>query len=314
MAKPEVLVLAKLLPSVHEALDEHFTTHNYFDAADKNAFLTEVGQKVKGVATNGHAGCPPQLMNKLPNLEIISSFGVGYDAIDTEDCRARGIRVTNTPDVLNDAMAEITMGLVIALCRRLPQTDAYVRAGRWEREGNYPLTGELTGATLGILGLGRIGKEVARRAQAFKMRVVYHGRTRQKHEPYIYYSDLKDMARDADWLVSIVPGGAETDKLINREVMDALGPEGMLVSVGRGSTVDEAELIKALQEGRLGGAALDVFEDEPRMSEALFALDNVVLSPHQGSATRKTRWAMGDLLVRNLIEHFAGRPVIAPVV
>lgn len=314
MAKPDILVLAKLLPSVHEALDTHFTAHNYFEASDRQALMLEVGQKIKGVATNGHAGCPPELMSKMPNLEIISSFGVGYDAIDTEDCRARGIRVTNTPDVLNDAMAEITMGLVVALCRRLPQADAYVRAGRWDKEGNFPLTGELTGATMGIIGLGRIGKEVARRAQAFKMRVVYHGRSRQQFEPYIYYSNVKDMARDVDWLVSIVPGGAETEKLINREVLDALGPQGMLVNVGRGSTVDEAELIKALQEGRLGGAALDVFEEEPAVPEAFYGMDNVVLSPHQGSATHKTRWAMGDLVVRNLVAHFSGRPAITPVV
>ncbi|MEM6761499.1 MAG: 2-hydroxyacid dehydrogenase, partial [Pseudomonadota bacterium] len=246
--------------------------------------------------------------------EIIASFGVGYDPIDTVDCRARGITVTNTPAVLTDAMAEITLGLMISLARRLPQADAYVRAGKWNTVGHFGMTGELTGKRVGILGLGRIGKEVARRAQAFKMEVVYHGRTHQPHEPFPFYADLVDMAKDCDWLVSIVPGGESTYRIINREVMDALGPEGMLVNVGRGATVDEPELVKALQEGRLGGAAVDVFEDEPNVPEALFSMDNVVLSPHQGSATAKTRWAMGDLVVRNLRAHFAGEPAITPVV
>lgn len=310
----DILVVRPMMPSVEEALAEAFTVHKLYEADDKTAFLARVGSQVRGVATNGHTGCPPEIMNKLPNLEMISSFGVGYDAIDTEDCRTRGIRVSNTPDVLTDAMAETTMGLMIALCRRIPQADAYTRAGRWAAEGNFPLTGELTGRTLGILGLGRIGKEVARRAQAFKMQVVYHGRSRQKDEPYPYYASLVEMAKASDWLVCIVPGSAETDKIINDEVIDALGPQGMFVNVGRGSSVDEAALIKALQEGRIGGAALDVFEDEPNVPEALFPLDNVVLSPHQGSATHKTRWAMGDLVVRNLKAHFSGLPIITPVV
>jgi len=313
MAKPAVLAISKLMPSVMEALDEHFTVHKLYEAEDRNAFLTSIGHEVRGVATNGHGGCPPEIMNKTPNLEIISSFGVGYDAIDTEDCRRRGITVTNTPDVLTEAMAEITMGLIIALCRKIPQADAYVRAGKWT-SGNYPLTGELTGKTLGILGLGRIGKEVARRAQAFKMQVVYHGRNKQAYEPYPYFDNLTEMAKACDWLVCIVPGGASTDRIIDKAVIEALGPEGMLVNVGRGSSVDEPELVKALQDGRLGGAALDVFEDEPRAPEALFGLDNVVLSPHQGSATHKTRWAMGDLVVRNLQAHFSGHPPITPVV
>ncbi|MEM0908274.1 MAG: 2-hydroxyacid dehydrogenase [Pseudomonadota bacterium] len=310
----DLLIMKPLLQSVHDALEETFTVHKLYEADDATSFLTNIGTKIKGVATDGHTGCPPEILNKLPKLEIISSFGVGYDAIDTEDCRARGIRVTNTPDVLTDAVAEITLGLMLALCRRIPQADQYVRGGRWHTEGNFGLTGELTGKTLGILGLGRIGKEVGRRAQAFKMNVVYHGRTDQPHEPLPYFADLTEMAKACDWLVSIVPGGAATNKLINKDVMEALGPEGMLVNVGRGATVDEEELIKALQDGRLGGAALDVFEDEPRVPEVFYTMDNVVLSPHQGSATHKTRWAMGDLVVRNLRAHFQGLPTITPVV
>jgi len=309
----DVLIMRPMLQSALDALDATFTTHKLYEADDPNALLTAVGSRIKGVATNGHFGCPPDIMNKLPNLSIISSFGVGYDAIDVEDCRARGIVVTNTPDVLTDAMAEITMGLMIALCRRIPQADAYTRAGKWASDGPFPLTGELTGKTVGILGLGRIGKEVARRAQAFKMRVVYHGRTNQAHEPFLYYPDLVTMAKEVDWLVSIVPGGAGTKNLINREVLDALGPDGMFVNVGRGASVDEPALISALQDGRLGGAALDVFDDEPNVPEAFFGMDNVVLSPHNGSATTKTRWSMGDLVVRNLKAHLDGLPAITPV-
>jgi lactate dehydrogenase-like 2-hydroxyacid dehydrogenase len=310
----DILMTGPMHPRVHEGLEERFTVHKLHEADDTNAFLAQVGDRIRGVATSGGKGIPVETLERLPNVEIIACYGVGYDAIDTAYCRRHGIRVTNTPDVLTDAMAEITLGLMIALARKLPQADAYVRAGRWAREGDHPLTGELTGKTVGIYGLGRIGKEVARRAQAFKMRVVYHGRTQQRFEPYPYYADLAAMAREVDWLVSIVPGGQGTRHSIDRAVLDALGPEGMLVNVGRGSTVDEPELVKALQEGRLGGAALDVFENEPKVPEALFSMDNVVLSPHQGSATHKTRWSMGDLVVRNLAAHFDGLPAITPVV
>lgn len=311
MMRPDVMMLWRMLPSVGEALEESFTVHRLHEAPDRDAFLAEAGPKVRGAAV-ASAPVNAELLDRLPNLEIVSNFGVGYDNIDIAACKARNVRVTNTPDVLNDAVAETTMALMLALCRRVPQADAYVRSGRW-LDGPFPLTGELTGTTVGILGLGRIGKEIARRCQAFKMQVVYHGRHQQRFEPYPYYASLVDMARAVDWLVVVVPGGAATAKLINREVLDALGPEGMLVNVGRGTTVDEAALIAALQEGRLGGAALDVFEDEPRVPEAFFGMENVVLAPHVGSATHKTRWMMGDLVVRNLRAHFAGDPLLTPV-
>jgi len=310
----DIMMMGPMHPAVEEGLKDDFTIHKLWEAEDRDAFLTQLGSRIRGVATSGHMGCPREVLTKMPNVEIIASYGVGYDAVDTEDCRARGIKVTNTPDVLTDAMAEITLGLMISLARRLPQADRYVREGRWEREGDMPLFSELNGRVLGIYGLGRIGKEVARRAQAFKMRVVYHGRSEQPHEPFVYYPDLVAMARDVDWLVSIVPGGSSTRHRIDRKVMEALGPEGMLVNVGRGSTVVEEELIRALREGRLGGAALDVFENEPHVPEAFYAMENVVLSPHQGSATKKTRQAMGELVVDNLKAHFSGRPALTPVV
>ncbi|MEM7742160.1 MAG: 2-hydroxyacid dehydrogenase [Pseudomonadota bacterium] len=308
----EIIVPGPVMDSVHEALDARFTVHRLWEAADPAAMLAEVGPRVRGIAL--HGSCDAAMMNACPNLEIVSSFGVGYDGVDVDHAKAQGIRVCNTPDVLNDAVAEMTFALMIALCRRIPQTDQYVRAGRWEKEGNHAFTGELTGATVGVLGLGRIGKEFAARCQAFKMRVVYHGRSEQRYLPYQYYGDLEAMSRDVDWLVCIAPGGDGTRGIVSRKVLEALGPEGAFVSIGRGTSVDQDAMLELLQTGALGGAALDVFTDEPHVPEAFFGLDNVVLSPHQGSATHKTRWAMGDRVVRNLIEHFEGRPLLSPVV
>lgn len=306
----EILQTHKLLASCEQALAERYTVHKLHEAADKDALLAEVRDRVRGIA-GGNAG--PELMDKLPKLEIIANFGVGYDSIDTRAARERNIRVTNTPNVLNDAMAEITIGLMVSLARRLPQGDQFVRQGKW-KGGAFPLQAELNGKTVGILGLGRIGKEIAVRAQAMRMRVVYHGRHRQPNEPYVYYDKLVDMARDADWLVLIAPGGKSTDKIVDRAVLEALGPEGFLVNMGRGTLVDEPVLVELLQTGGIAGAALDVFEKEPNVPEALFTLDNVVLSPHQGSATHQTRYKMGALVVQNLEAHFAGEPLPSAVV
>lgn len=311
--KPEILQIAPMLASVEAALGASYRVHRLWEAPDRAGLIASVGPRVRGVATDGHAGIAPEIMAALPALEMVASYGVGYDAIDTSACKARGVRVSNTPDVLNDAVAEITLGLMIALARRLPQADAYTRAGRWTG-GTFGLTGELTGAHAGILGLGRIGKEIARRLQAMKLKVSYHGRHAQPFQPFDYYADLAEMARAVDWLVVIAPGSVETRGIVSRGVMEALGPEGALVNVARGSLVDEAAMVELLASGGLGGAALDVFEDEPRVPEALLAMDNVVLSPHQGSATHKTRAAMGDLVVRNLAAHFAGDPLPTAVV
>jgi lactate dehydrogenase-like 2-hydroxyacid dehydrogenase len=310
MMSIEILQTHKLLQSCEEGVAARFTVHKLHEAADREKLLAEIAPRIRGIAGGN---VDPALMDRLPNLEIIANFGVGYDSIDTAAAKARNIRVTNTPSVLNDAMAEITIGLMIALARRLPQADRFVREGKWLK-GQFGLKSELTGKTVGILGLGRIGKEVATRAQAMKMRVVYHGRTRQPKSPYVYYSNLVEMARDADWLVLIAPGGRETDRIVGREVLEALGPKGMLVNMGRGSLVDEPVLVEMLASGALGGAALDVFADEPKVPEALFGLDNVVLSPHQGSATEETRFGMGQMVVDNLVAHFAGQPLLSPVV
>jgi lactate dehydrogenase-like 2-hydroxyacid dehydrogenase len=312
LMKPEILQIVPMLAEVEAALGSAYRVHRYWEAPDRAVLLAGVGEGIRAVATDGHAGVPADVMAACPNLAMAASYGVGYDAIDIPACKARGIRVSNTPDVLNDAVAEITIGLMIGLCRRIPQADAYVREGRWP-SGTFGLTGELTGAHAGILGLGRIGKEIARRLQAMKMRVSYHGRREQRHEPHAYYADLEQMARDVDWLVVIAPGSAETKGIVSRRVLEALGPDGALVNVARGSLIDEAAMVELLADGRLGGAALDVFVDEPRVPEALFTMPNVVLSPHQGSATHKTRAAMGDLVVRNLAAFFADDPLVTPV-
>lgn len=306
----EILQTHKLLDRCEKMLAERFTVHKLHETADKDALISELAPRLRAIA-GGNVSA--ELMDRLPKLEMIANFGVGYDSIDTKAAKERHIHVTNTPNVLNDAMAEITVGLMISLARKLPQTDRFVREGKWLK-GGYPLQVELNAKTVGILGLGRIGKEIAVRLQAMKMRVVYHGRNRQPDEPYVYYSSLVDMARDVDWLVLIAPGGKATEKIVNREVLEALGPEGYLVNMGRGTLVDEPVLVEMLQQGKLGGAALDVFEKEPRVPEALFALDNVVLSPHMGSATHQTRNKMGDLVVANLVAHFAGEPLISAVV
>lgn len=306
----EILQTHKLLASCEQALAERYTVHKLHEAADRDALIAEVAPRLRAIAGGNVDGA---LMDRLPKLEIIANFGVGYDTIDTAAARERDIRVTNTPDVLNDAMAEITIGLMVALARRIPQADQHVRQGKWPA-GNYPLQSELNGKTVGILGLGRIGKEIATRAQAMRMRVVYHGRHRQPLEPYIYYDDLAEMARDCQWLVAVAPGGKSTERIISRQVLEALGPEGFLVNMGRGTLVDEPALVELLQNGGLAGAALDVFENEPQVPEALFGLDNVVLSPHQGSATHQTRQQMGALVVANLEAHFAGDPLPSAVV
>lgn len=251
-------------------------------------------------------------MDRLPALEIIANSGVGVDSIDLETARKRNIHVTNTPDVLNDAVAELAIALMLALARQVPRADRFIRDGRW-KDGSFAVCTELTGKTLGILGLGRIGKEIAARAAGMKMRIAYHGRTAQPEQPYTYYENPEAMAKDVDWLVAIAPNNPSTEKIVSRKVLEALGPEGRFVNVSRGSLVDQAALIELLGTGAIAGAALDVFDNEPNIDPALFDLDTVVLSPHQGSRTEGTRRAMGELVVANLVAHFAGEPLISPV-
>ncbi len=310
--KPNLLIVGRATSRMMEQLDGRFTIHKLSEIADLDGFLNEKGGSIEAVATNGHDGVKPALMAALPNLKVISCFGVGYDGIDANAAAARGIVVTHTPNVLNDDVANTTIMLMLAVSRNLVHDDAWVRSGKWKAQGAAPLTRSIEGKSVGILGMGRIGQKIAEKLQAFSCDTAYHSRS-AKDVPWRYYGDLVEMARDVDYLVVITPGGAETFHLVNREVMDALGPEGTLINVARGSVVDETELVKALQDGRLGYAGLDVFEEEPSVPEALIAMENVVLTPHVGSATVETRQAMGDLTVENLIRFFEEGKVTSPV-
>jgi len=310
MAPPQILMPAPMLPSVIEALDSYFMLHRLWEQADPDAFLRKTGPAIRGMAVSTLAGqIDHRLLVRLPALEIVASFGVGYDNIDVSEASARGIAVTNTPGVLDEEVADLTLGLLLATIRRIPQAERHVRDGCWPR-GPFPLSPTLRGRKVGILGLGAIGKAVARRLEGFDVEIAYHGRSRQAGVGHEYHASPAALAAACDVLIAIVPGGAATRHLVDAGVLDALGPDGILINVARGSVVDEAALIAALQAGTILAAGLDVFEDEPHVPEALLALPNVVALPHIGSASVRTRAAMGKLVVDNLVAWFgSGRPV-----
>lgn len=280
--------------------------------ADRAAFLARHGAAVEALVTSSRYGCDAALLDALPNLRAICSFGVGYDAIDVEAARRRGVVVSNTPDVLNDCVADLALGLILDCARRLSEGDRFVRAGGW-LAGDLPLGRQVTGKRLGIVGLGRIGRAVARRAQGFAMEVRYHNSKPAPGTDYRYEPSLPALARWADFLVLTCPGGPRTHHLISAEVLEALGPEGILINVARGSVVDEAALVRALEAGRLGGAGLDVYADEPNVPDALRRRDDVVLLPHVGSGTVETRLAMENLVHDNLAAFLAQGRLLTPV-
>lgn len=309
----EILQTTAMPPAIQKVLDDSYTVHKLWEAKDRAAFLAEVGPRVRGMATSGGAGASRALIEALPKLEIISSFGVGYDSIDIDCAKARQVTVTNTPDVLTDCVADTAMALTLAMMRRIPQADQFVRTGRWPKD-KFPLTDKLGGRVMGIVGAGRIGQAIARRAEAFGMQIAYFGPRKKADLAWRYYDNLVAMARDVDILMISCPGGKETNQLVNAAVIEALGPEGYIVNIARGSVVEEPALVKALVEKKIAGAGLDVFADEPNVPEALWALDTVTLAPHIGSGTHETRQAMGDLMLQNLEAHFAGKPVLTKVV
>jgi len=309
--KPEVLLVNRLYAGTIETLEREFTLHKLYAAQDPQALVDELAPRLRAIA--GGKGCDADFLRQFPKLRIVANFGVGYDTVDTAYCAENGIAVTNTPDVLTDEVADTAIALTLMTAKQFAKGDRYVRAGEWARSGAMPLSRTVVGKHMGILGLGRIGQAIAERAEAHKMRVSYHGRTR-KDVPYPYHDDLVTMARAVDVLMVVTPGGAETRHLVDREVLEALGPDGMLVNIARGSVVDEAALIDCLERGALGMAGLDVFEDEPRVPEALKQMTEwVVLLPHLGSATHQTRGAMGQLMVDNLKAFFAGQPLPSEV-
>jgi hydroxypyruvate reductase len=310
--KPDIIIVAKLHQPTQEILEKEFTAHRLYEAKDRDAFLKELAPKVKGIASGG-SGVNAAMMDALPNLKLISHFGVGYDSVDVDAAKKRGIRVTNTPDVLNDCVADTAMALTLNTLRKLPQSEAYLRSGFWATKGGYPLATSLGGKTMGIVGLGRIGEAIAKRAMASGMKIAYHNRNK-KDVPYAYHPDPVSLAKASDVLMLVTPGGAETKNLVNAKVLDALGPKGYLVNISRGSVVDQPVLLKYLQEGRIAGAGLDVFADEPHVPAEFFSLDNAVLVPHVGSATHETRFAMGMVQVDNLRAMYADKPLLTPVV
>ena len=313
--RPEILLLGSgWVPEVDALLERSFVCHRLAQVApdERAAFLTRIGDQVRGVYTTGTVGLDAATAARLPRLEIVAVHGVGVDAVDFAALAPRAIPVTNTPDVLTDDVADLAVGLLLAASRRLPQLDRYVRAGAWEEKSPLTPARSLRGKVAGIVGFGRIGQAVAARLQAFGMEIRYFQRSTAA-SPYARSESLLALARESDFLVVCAPGGAATRAMIDGAVIDALGPEGLLVNIARGSLVDQAALALALRDGRLGAAALDVFEDEPRVPASLRELDNVVLTPHVGSFTIETRTAMGMLAANNLLAHFDGKPVLTPV-
>ncbi|MEL6808330.1 MAG: 2-hydroxyacid dehydrogenase [Pseudomonadota bacterium] len=301
---PDLLQIGGITDTMRDRLEEHFTIHKLSDGAYPAEAITHI-------ATNGHDGVPADVMAACPNLKMVSCYGVGYDAIDTRIAADRGILVTHTPDVLNAEVASTTILLMLASFRNFRHDEAHARSGAWEN-GAAPLSRSADNRRVGILGLGRIGQAIADKLKAFDADIHYHSRT-QKDVPYTYHASLTDMAKAVEVLICITPGGPSTHRIVNAEVMNALGPDGTLINVSRGSVVDEPAMVSALQEGRLGYAALDVFEAEPKIPDALKTMTNVVLLPHVGSATHETRAAMGALVVDNLIAHLTTGKVHTPV-
>ncbi len=315
MAEPtkplDVLMPGEGMGMVADLVAARFPLHRLW--LEPEGFLAGRGGSIRAVASaGGHAPIDGQFMARLPKLEIVASFGVGYDHIDADWAGRHGIVVTHTPGVLDDEVADVAIGLLIMAVRKLPQAERYLRAGEWPK-GAYPLTASLGGRTMGIVGLGRIGKAVARRAEALGLRIVYHGRHAQTGVAHRFYPSLVEMAAACDVLMVTAPGGPETRRIVDASVLRALGKDGVLVNIARGSLVDEQALIEALKAGTILAAGLDVFDDEPNVPADLLALDNAVLLPHVGSASTRTRQAMAQCVLDNLLAWAGGRPPLTPV-
>ena len=310
--RPEVLLIGPLRPVLAKGLTE-FTVHSLAGATDRDALLASIAHLRAMAVSAPVLPIDDALLTRLPKLEIISSFGVGYDHIDAVAAAKRGIVVTHTPDVLTEEVADTAIGLLLCTVRELPQGERHVRAGKWPK-GNYPLSrATLRNRTVGLVGMGRIGLAIARRLEAFGVPIVYHTRQPRPELAYRHYPQLIDMARAVDTLVVIVPGGPATRNMIDAPVLEALGPDGILINVARGSVVDEDALIAALRERKIMAAGLDVFVNEPEVPEELLTMENVVLLPHLGSASVFTREKMDQLLVDNIRAWAAGQPPLTPV-
>ena len=303
----DIIVTAPLPPFLYEPLKAEYRCHDYVAASDKPGLLAAQSAKIRGLVQGGGTVTPAALLEALPALEIISVFGVGYDGVPVDYCKRRGLKVTNTPDVLTDDVADVAVALVMMTGRGFVRLNRFVQAGEWSKRGPE-LTTKLGGKTVGILGLGRIGKAIAERLSAMGMKIAYTGRKPQD-APYRFIPDLTELAAASEFLVVACPGGAATKNIVNNVVLAALGKKGTIVNIARGSIIDEPALVAALEAGTIKAAGLDVFADEPNIPQPLFAMNNVVLLPHVGSATRETRQAMGDLCKANLDAWFAGKPL-----
>ncbi len=315
----DVLMAVRLPALAREELARHFTLHSLSDAPDPEAMLQRLQPSLRAIATGAailaespHLQVDQAFLSRFPKLEIVANLGVGYDNIDAKWAAQHNVVVTNTPDVLTDETADTAMGLLLNAVREFSAAERYLRAGKW-REKPFRLTASLRERTMGIVGLGRIGKAIARRAEPFGVKIVYHGRNRQADAPYSYYASLIAMAKDVDILMVVTPGGEGTRNLVNADILEALGPDGILVNIARGTVVDEPALIEALRAGRILGAGLDVFGAEPHVPDDFLAMDNVVLLPHVGSGSRHTRDLMNRLVVENLVSWAAGSGPVTPV-
>ena len=309
-----VLQVGPLKPSLAQTLHDDYAAYVLPDvSSERDDFLASHGEEITAVVTSGRTGVDAALMSALPNLGAVVNFGVGYDTTDVDAAAERGVAVSNTPDVLTDCVADTAVGLMIDVMRQFSAADRYVRAGRWMADGNYPLTRQVSNTRVGIIGLGRIGGAIAKRLSAFGCVISYHNRNQVADSDYTYVSSPEELAQRVDVLVVAAAGGSGTRELVSREVIDALGPDSYLVNIARGSVVDEAALVEALEAGRLAGAGLDVFAAEPTVPEALLAMDNVVVLPHVGSGTVQTRAAMEALTLRNLDSFLATGDLVTPV-
>lgn len=314
MTKPHILQAGPYPEWDQVPLDAAFHMHRYFEAADKTAFLAEVGPQIRGIATRGELGANAEMIAACPRLEIISVYGVGYDAVDLNAARARGIRVTNTPDVLTNDVADLGVAMMLMQSRGMMDAETWVRDGSWATKGLYPLQRKVWGKRAGILGLGRIGFAVAKRLVGFDMQIAYSGLgAKDTAKDWEFIADPVALAARSDFLFVTLAASAATRHIVSAKVIEALGPEGMLINISRASNIDEEALLTALEAGKLGGAALDVFEGEPKLNPRFLSLPNVLLQPHHASGTFETRQAMGKLVRDNLNAHFAGQPLLTPV-
>jgi lactate dehydrogenase-like 2-hydroxyacid dehydrogenase len=308
-----VLRVGPLKPSLMDTLVAEYDALELPEGDDRDEFLSEHGASISAVVTSGRTGVDAALMERLPQLGAVVNFGVGYDTTDVDAAAERGVVVSNTPDVLTDCVADLAVGLVIDTVRGLSSAERFVRAGRWPTEGNTPLTRQVTGKRVGIIGLGRIGSAIADRLNGFRCEISYHNRNELDGLPYVYAASPTALAENVDILIIAASGGSGTAHLVDRAVLEALGPQGYLINVARGSVVDEEALIELLAAGQLAGAGLDVFAHEPDVPDALVAMDNVVLLPHVGSATVETRAAMEALTLENLDRFLADGTLVTPV-